>query len=113
LEGSVREDPVILSHPGEQARVSKDGKVSLVKNVNLEEVISWKNGYFEFTDADIKDVMRQVARWYGVTIVYDKYNDTALFTGQFGRNLTATQVFQVLSETGYHFSIKDKTILVE
>lgn len=113
LEGSVKEGPIILSHPGEQAGVSKDGKVSLVKNVNLDDIISWKNGYFEFTDTDIKAVMRQVARWYGVTIVYGNDNDTALFTGQFGRNLTASQVFQVLSATGYRFSIKDKTILVE
>jgi transmembrane sensor len=113
LEGSVKVGSVILSHPGQQAGISKEGKAFVSNDVNTGEVVSWTNGYFEFTDADIKTVMRQLGRWYGVTIEYANRQDTALFTGQFGRNLTAAKAFQILSATGYHFSIRGDTILVE
>jgi transmembrane sensor len=113
LEGSVKVGQLILSRAGQQARISSDGKVSLINDVNLEEVVAWKNGYFEFTDADIKAVMRQLSRWYAVTVVYGKHEEPALFTGQIGRNMTASQVFQVLSATGYHFTIRGDTIRVD
>lgn len=113
LEGSIRVEQTTLSHAGQQVLVAKDGKLTVHRNVNVEEVVAWKNGYFEFTDADIKTVMRQLSRWYGVTVEYANVNDSTLFTGQIGRNLTASQVFQVLSAIGYHFTIQGDIIHVE
>ena len=113
LEGSVRIGQTTLSHPGQQIRIGKGGNMSVLIGVNAEEVVAWKNGFFEFTDADIKTVMRQLSRWYGVAVDYAKVDDRALFTGQISKNLAASQVFQVLSETGYHFTIQGDTIRVE
>jgi transmembrane sensor len=111
VEGAAAVNGILLK-PGQQATLVNDNHIQL-STANIPETIAWKNGYFEFTDADIETVMRELSRWYAVTVEYGKHDENALFTGQIGRQLTASQAFQVLSETGYHFTITGNTIRVE
>lgn len=75
LEGSVKvlqqalDDKAILK-PGEQAIAMANTKLKLEKNVDLQEVMAWKDGRFYFDGADIKTIMRQLSRWYDVDVSY-------------------------------------------
>jgi ferric-dicitrate binding protein FerR (iron transport regulator) len=69
LEGSVRfinNGNTNLLIPGQQSRLNKDGSVSIENGIDMYDVLAWKNGLFHFESADIKTVMRQLARWYDV-----------------------------------------------
>lgn len=48
----------------------KDREVELTGEAYFEVDIAWKNGLFHFHDADIKAVMRMLARWYDVDFAY-------------------------------------------
>ena len=51
LEGSVKISSGGKSSmlvPGEQAQVSKSGGLKVTSDVNLSQVVAWKNGFFEF-----------------------------------------------------------------
>jgi ferric-dicitrate binding protein FerR (iron transport regulator) len=56
--------------PMEQARVDSTGMLIVLRDVPGEEIVSWKNGYFYFGHSSLREVMRQLARWYDVEVDY-------------------------------------------
>ena len=112
LEGAVRIKNKILK-PGQQAVAGKDqDEITVIPNVNTGEVMSWKNGVFNFDRADIHTVMRQVARWYDVDVEY-KGTITRHFGGSISQDVNVSQVFKMLELTGaVKFSIEGRKIIV-
>lgn len=116
LEGSVKvstgNQGAKILQPGQQSGISKEGKISVFNNADIEEVMAWKNGRFQFKSADLKSILRQISRWYDVDIVYNG-NVNLHFTGQLPRNDNASKVFEKLALTGeVHFKIDGKRIIV-
>ncbi|MCE6991134.1 FecR family protein [Dyadobacter sp. CY323] len=129
LEGSVRvlaakKDKNVKSEvrlrPGEQALVPariKSQPISVagitVRSVDSEEAVAWKEGYFRFKDANIQDVMRQLARWYDIEVSYEGDFSSEQFTGFVSRNIRMSNVLKILQEGGgVKFSIKGKKVEV-
>lgn len=115
LEGAVkvsRQGQAVVLKPGQQAQSGATGTIHLASGVDINEVIAWKNNLFWFENADIRSVMRQVARWYNVEV--EVRGDIALhFTGSIPRNVNVSRVFEILQEAGsIHYMItKDKIIV--
>lgn len=117
LQGSVKvidgsNSKIII--PGEQAQIKEGGESGIrVSNVDVNEVIAWKNGLFQFNNADIESIMRQVARWYDVSVVYEgKANET--FSGGVPRTEDVMQLLKVLEATGkVSFNLVGKQIIVK
>src|SRR5699024_1854688 len=66
LKGTSQE----LLYPGEQATTKRKEDQIEVAKVNSNEAIAWKNGFFQFEDADIVHIMNKIARWYNVDVTY-------------------------------------------
>jgi ferric-dicitrate binding protein FerR (iron transport regulator) len=116
LEGkvkvSVANQVTRFLQPGQQSAINKEGKIGVLDNANIEEVMAWKNGRFQFSGADLKSILRQISRWYNVDIVYNG-NVNLHFTGQLTRNDNVSKVFEKLEMTGeVNFKIDDKKIIV-
>ena len=112
LEGSVRVAEGIVLKPGQQAQLVADGPVKVLSNVDMEEVVAWKNGYFQFDDADIQMVMRTLARWYNVKVRFEGDIPKVLSSGIISRANKASDVLKVLQASGFHFRIEGETIIV-
>ena len=101
--------------PGQQARITVGRNSSFSKiasDINIEEVIAWKNGLFEFQDASIQSIMRQVERWYDVNIVYNGKVDQQ-FIGKIPRQVKLSTLLKILESTGWvHFMIDGKKITI-
>jgi len=113
LEGAVRlkinEENQILK-PGEQAQVS--GTVNIIKDVDVEAVMAWKDGRFKFSSVDIETIMRQAARWYNMDIEYRGKVEGTL-SGGIARNVNASQLFHVLELTDkVRFEIDGRKVIV-
>jgi ferric-dicitrate binding protein FerR (iron transport regulator) len=113
LEGSVK----VLAHgvsskikPGEQVQ-QKNGKLT-VSEVDLEEAIAWKNGFFYFKDDNIKTIMRQLSRWYDVEIKYEGQIPEREFSGQMNKNIDASQLMHILSIEKIHYRLENRTIVI-
>lgn len=110
MEGSVRvtdhKNTVILK-PGEQA-TDRDGQLLSAK-VDVEEVMSWKNGYFRFNNTDLKTIMRQASRWYNVDVVYEGNIPPLLITGEVSRQVDATAFLEMLRYLNVKFKIEKQT----
>ncbi|WP_166437087.1 FecR family protein [Niastella caeni] len=114
LEGSVKvrqDNSVTLLKPGQQAQVN-NGITRVVNDANLESVVAWKNGRFIFNNADITVIMRQLARWYDIGVVYEGAKPTQLFVGEMERNLSLAQVMRLLEYSGIRFRIEGKKLIV-
>jgi transmembrane sensor len=110
LEGSVKvqsapdsyrdgKENSVLLKPGEQTSFSRSSQLSKPIPVQTEEVVAWKNGLFQFTDASITTVMRQVARWYNVEVVYQGNVQQEIFSGTIPRAAGITQLIKILELT--------------
>jgi transmembrane sensor len=102
---------VILS-PGQQAQL-KANDLTIATNVDVDEIMAWKNGGFYFNGADIQTVMRQVARWYDVDVVYEGQVPTGHFKGKPSRDATLSQMLKMLEYTGVKYSIQGKKIIIK
>jgi len=114
LEGSIRvvSRETTLLHPGQQAQLDSKGHSTVITDVNVEDVIAWKNGQFHFENADIRTVMRQIARWYNVEVVFEGKIPTEKFEGDIPRTSQLTDVFKILELSKVHFKIDDKKVTV-
>jgi ferric-dicitrate binding protein FerR (iron transport regulator) len=112
VPASAGNQPSRFLQPGQQAGINKEGKINVLNNADTEETVAWMHGHFQFKSADLKTILRQIARWYDVDVEY-KGNVDMHFTGQLAKNENASNVFEKLALTGeVHFKIDGKRIIV-
>jgi transmembrane sensor len=116
LEGAVRVQQggaATILQPGEQSKWSRENRPPQVSKVDTEATIAWKNGLFTFSNTDINEVMRQLARWYDVEVVYEAPVNIRL-NGMISRYSSLSQVLKILELTGEaHFTIAGRKITVK
>lgn len=117
LEGSVKvsaNGKTQLLKPGQQASLNTKQEIKVSDDANLEDVVAWKNGKFSFNRQDLVSIMRQVARWYGVNVVFED-QIPGHFVATVSRNVTVSKLLKILEATGdVKFEIDDanKKIIV-
>ncbi len=97
--------------PGQELRVNKAGDGKIVE-ADIEEVMAWKNGWFQFNGDDIQKVMRQISRWYNVEIEYEGKIPRGHFSGSVSRENNMIQVLKILEAGGVKFQIEGRKVLV-
>ncbi len=114
LEGSVKVTKGYLNKmlvPGQQSIINKKGDIKIM-DADIEEVMAWKNGWFQFNSYDIEKVMRQISRWYDVEIVYEGKIPTGHFSGLVSRDNDISQVLKIMQAGGVHFKIEGRKVVV-
>jgi ferric-dicitrate binding protein FerR (iron transport regulator) len=109
----------ILLKPGQQA-VAKNSTVNdphspliIHHSPNLEEVVAWKNGLFQFSNTELQSIMSAVSKWYNVEVVYLDPVQKEKFGGVVSRNKHVSSLLAVLEATGMvRFQIKEGKIYV-
>ncbi|RXK83612.1 FecR family protein [Filimonas effusa] len=98
--------------PGQQLQISNASKREQVLEGKDEQAVAWVKGYFHFDKADIHAVMRQLERWYNITVEYEAA-PVKKFSGTIPRGVNATEVLKMLELTNnVHFSIEGTVIKV-
>ena len=120
LEGSVR---IILKSANPNAQLLKPGEQSLtsssqsdikIQHTDTEKAIAWKNGYFKFKNTPIRDIMREIERWYDVELVYDGKLAPDEFTGYISNDVKISGVLKMLEESGgIKFTVKGRKLKIK
>ncbi len=117
IEGSVRLSgeamPPVLLKPGQQAQIGHDGS-PIVADVDVTRVTAWKDGSFAFRNDAIEEVMAQLARWYGATVVYEGARPELPISGSIPTTLSLDDALAILQGTGVDaaFEVEGKTVKV-
>jgi hypothetical protein len=113
LEGAVRVlkgiDKAVLK-PGQQARVTEAVKV--VDGVDVDKVMAWKNGFFNFEGMQLREVMQQLARWYDIEVVYEGNIPDVKFYGELSRDMNLSGIIAALKDSDVHFRIEGRKLIV-
>ncbi|TWV93037.1 DUF4974 domain-containing protein [Chitinophaga pinensis] len=108
-EGSTKQ----LLRPGQQAVVDNQDHQLTVRTADIRKVTAWKNGMFVFNDMALPAILREVARWYDVDIVYQASPGAELYGGGIGRDLQLADVLTLLEGNGFnHFRIEGRKVIV-
>lgn len=98
-------------HPNEQSKF-ENGSFKVIPDADIELAVGWKDGHFRFKDAGVQEVMRQLARWYDVEVIYEGTIPDHLFTGDIHRNIKASQALEVLTFFKVHYKIDGRKIII-
>ena len=125
VDGAIRVkagSAAALLRPGQQAQLAGAGPLHLKDNVNMDEVVAWRNNRFYFKSADIRTIMRQISRWYDVEVEYtaaapsgdSSKKVSPRFNTEIPRNTNASDILTALELTGkVKFRIENKKIIVD
>jgi hypothetical protein len=116
VEGSVKiydAKRAMLIKPGQQYLLKSNSIAEVKSDVDIDEIVAWKNGMFQFDNADIKTIMRQISRWYNVDIEYQGQIPSSTYHGRISRNSNASAILKILQLSGINFTIEGRKIIVK
>jgi transmembrane sensor len=100
VDGKVKVDfkeKSVVLNPGQQA--VNNGNELIVDNANIRSAIAWKNGFFSFDNATAAEILKQLSRWYDVSVrVNNESAQKRRFEGRMSRDLTLQQALKILQE---------------
>lgn len=116
LEGSVKIKRGSLSgllKPGQQGILENNDNDFKIKRADMDEVVAWKNGLFQFDGANIKTIMFEISRWYNMQIVYDGKVPERSFVGKISRDAQLSDVLKILELSSVKFKVEGRKIIVQ
>ncbi|MFT3846246.1 MAG: FecR family protein [Lacibacter sp.] len=115
LEGSVKinyKGNSKMLKPGQQGSLNLTGGNINVASADVDEAVAWKNGLFQFSNADLKTIMRQFERWYDVDVSFEGTERPRQFSGEIDRNVNLSQALKILEQANVKFRITDKKLVM-
>lgn len=115
LEGSVKivkgkSSSTLL--PGQQAQLQNTGLIKINSAADTEEAVAWKDGYFQFSSADLPTVLRQAARWYNLEVEFAGDIPKDRFTGKISRTVNLSRLLKWMQWSDVHFKLEGRKITV-
>jgi transmembrane sensor len=98
--------------PGQQVVIDSEGNLEVKNEVNVERIMAWKEQRFYFRNDDLKTMMRQLARWYDIEVIYEGEVPNKTFTGMVSRNTNLSEVLTLLQSASVPFRIEGKKLVI-
>jgi transmembrane sensor len=117
LEGAVRLSPVarpkaaVVLKPGQQVQLS-GAQINVVDDVDLDRVVAWKDGLFNFEDLPLAEVMKQLERWYDIDVVYEGNVPDVEFYGELSRTNTLAGILEALKDAEIRFRMEGRKLVI-
>ena len=90
--------------------------LSVKKDVNVYNEISWKYGVFNFNGKPLKEIMKTISRWYDVEIIFlDKKIEETEFVGVIRKNRNLEDILINIKNFGVikDYERKEKTVILK
>lgn len=96
--------------PGQEARLS--GDLTVINDPDIDKVMAWKNGLFNFEGASLQEVMNELERWYDIEVVYVGNIPDIHFGGELSRDKSLAGVIAALKDAEVRFRIEGRKLVV-
>ncbi|MCC8174378.1 MAG: FecR family protein, partial [Odoribacter sp.] len=112
---AIENEKSVILYPNQNLHITTEGKVTVEKEVNVEEFVGWKAGYFSFTETTLENIFKKLERWYNMEVVYaQEHIKEYSFTAWFNRSYPFEKVINQLEQTNkVEFEIEGKKIIVK
>jgi ferric-dicitrate binding protein FerR (iron transport regulator) len=68
---ATRPESTVELGRGEMGRLEQDGRVTVISGVAPDGALAWREGRLAFDERPLSEVLRELGRWYDLTIVLD------------------------------------------
>ena len=92
----VRADKTVVLEKGTKTFFGMDGKLMIENVPDIQELISWKDNIFNFTEIPLIDVIAEISRQYNITIEYIEIN-SYIYTGNFSKESSIESVLNIIA----------------
>lgn len=102
--------------PNQQLNLNITTSSSFVKNVDVYNDISWKEGVFSFEKITLKDMMKVLSRWYDFNFIFkNKAIENEIFDGVLRKTQTLDEILRSIKyfKIIKNYEIKDKEVILE
>ena len=101
--------------PNQQATYNIETGALQITDVEVYNIIAWKEGIFSFENMPLKEIMAVLARWYDIEVVFkNKELETIQFVGVLDMQQNIEEILSILKSTSINnYEIKNRTILLE
>lgn len=114
LSNQLNKDKNILK-PGLQSIYDPSNISWMVKEVNVENETSWREGVFTFKDKALIEIMITLSRWYDVDVEFsNKSLENIQFNGVIRKTQKLEDILKILQETGkVEYRIENQKITIK
>ncbi|MBK7098873.1 MAG: DUF4974 domain-containing protein [Sphingobacteriales bacterium] len=100
--------------PRQQA-VIESGEISIKRNIDIENVMAWKNNVFYFENETLENILKELSRWYDVEIVYQNNGNikNRKYFMIFNRDSKLSDVLKSLQISDIKFVIEGKKMIIK
>lgn len=99
--------------PGQMIFNNKKSNDLHISPASEDEILAWKNGYFNFNNEDIKNIMKRISRWYDVEVDFQGDIQNKSYWGTFPRSQSLATLLKNLEQTRtIHFKVSGRRIIV-
>jgi transmembrane sensor len=116
-EGKVKVQTGGLSRimaPGQQAQIADSSAIHIVDGVNIDQVVAWKNGYFQFDGADMASIIKSLSRWYNISIIDSSGMSSRGFLLTVDRKVPVSVIMRAFERTNHlHYQINGNSLILK
>ena len=99
--------------PGQQAVVKNGQQDIVLKQVNVNEVIAWKDGWFIFHNETLVNIMKKAERWYDVEIRYEGDPTQKKFGGNLSKYKDIAELLENLKISGgIQYKVEGRRVII-
>jgi ferric-dicitrate binding protein FerR (iron transport regulator) len=117
IEGGVKitkDEVSFILVPGHQLQFNRtNNDVKVIEKADLEAATAWRNRMFYLDNSDVPSLMRQISRWYDISIEYAKGGPRkGNFSGEISKNISFDELMQILNEGGIKTKVEGRKLIV-
>lgn len=109
LEGAIEIQTAhnnFVLQPSQQYLQVNDVAPEIIQLYDPTTVIAWKNDVFYFKEADAREIVKELERWYPVKVQLKDYNKGKKITGRIRRSDSLQQVAEMLRFFGIEILVE-------
>lgn len=116
-EGKIRVSNAGLQQvllPGQSIELNvQNGAFELLQDNSAQDAANWKDGYFEFDQTPLPEILADLARWYNFTYSLSPVYNNKVLSGKISKKESFAEVLKILRFAGINYTIdKDRLVLV-
>ncbi|MGN6416918.1 MAG: FecR domain-containing protein [Pseudobacter sp.] len=112
INGSVKVNGALLK-PGQQAQVLNSADpVQVIHDADINKIMAWKNGRFNFEGVGIEAIMRQIERWYDVEVEYAGKKPKVDLEGEMTRDVSLNGLIMLMKKSGVECRLEGRKLIV-
>jgi ferric-dicitrate binding protein FerR (iron transport regulator) len=98
--------------PGEAAR-SIPGGLRLEQQADLDRAIAWRSSLFIFEKSNLKEILSEFSRWYGISVIYHTSTSGEEFSGKIPMDIALTDALKIVEQQNITFRLSGDKLYVE